>query len=112
MSSAEASNVFGQWLLPEDAQRITKSCNSAESRPPRTTFSQANFNPYQQHAEEENFSDLEEDDLKAAIAASLLDSAVASSKADMTSDPVDVETVISPSPAPAETGTSEDKKPE
>lgn len=109
LSSAEASNVYGQWLLPEDAQRITKSCNSAQSRPPRITLSQPQFNPYQR---QESFSDLEDDDMKAAIAASLLDSAAASSKADITPDPVDTETVIPSSPSPAEIAPSEDKKQE
>lgn len=59
MTSAEASNGFGQWLLPEDAERITKSCNSGQrqqqqQQPPRTP-------------------PVEDDDLSAAIAASLRD---------------------------------------
>ncbi|KAE9447707.1 hypothetical protein C3L33_20392, partial [Rhododendron williamsianum] len=28
ITSSDASNGYGQWLLPEDAERITKSCNS------------------------------------------------------------------------------------
>ena len=30
-----SSNAFGQWLTPEDAQRITKSCNKMQSPPQR-----------------------------------------------------------------------------
>ncbi|KAL7095464.1 hypothetical protein ACP275_10G025600 [Erythranthe tilingii] len=64
ISSSEASNGYGQWLSPEDAERITKSCNSASSR--RALV------PY---ADVEAVPDDEDEDLKAAIAASLLDSA-------------------------------------
>lgn len=31
ISSSEASNGYGQWLSPEDAERITKSCNSTQA---------------------------------------------------------------------------------
>ncbi|KAF5179427.1 ataxin-3-like protein, partial [Thalictrum thalictroides] len=105
MSSAESSNGYGQWLLPEDAQRITKSCNSTQSNPPRSNISESNSNPYQPFTEE-SFSDLEEDDLKAAIAASLMDSAPSSIRA----GPFATESEINYCPAPAETGISKDKK--
>ncbi|KAM0061194.1 putative ubiquitinyl hydrolase 1 [Helianthus debilis subsp. tardiflorus] len=66
MTSGETTNGFGQWLLPEDAERIIKSCNSGQRQqhhqqqqlqPPRTP-------PME-----------EDDDLNAAIAASLRDTA-------------------------------------
>ncbi|KAI5584481.1 hypothetical protein POPTR_006G095700v4 [Populus trichocarpa] len=31
IESSEAPNGYGQWLSPEDAERITKSCNTTES---------------------------------------------------------------------------------
>jgi ataxin-3 len=31
IASSEARNGYGQWLSPEDAERITKSCNTTES---------------------------------------------------------------------------------
>lgn len=57
MTSAEATNGYGQWLLPEDAERIIKSSSSGQrqqhhQQPPRTPLT-------------------EDDDLNAAIAASL-----------------------------------------
>lgn len=61
ITSGEASNGYGQWLLPEDAERITKSCNSGQrqqhqqQQPPRTPQTE------------------DDDDLNAAIAASLKD---------------------------------------
>ncbi|KAL5991587.1 hypothetical protein ACLOJK_012496 [Asimina triloba] len=74
ISSSEASNGFGQWLSPEDAQRITKSCNATRSTPQRSNPSQPSNSA--EHANEaEALSEMEEKDLKAAIAASLLDSA-------------------------------------
>ncbi|KAI3676322.1 hypothetical protein L1987_85928 [Smallanthus sonchifolius] len=62
MTSGEATNGYGQWLLPEDAERIIKSCNSGQrqqhhQQPPRTP-------PIE-----------EDDDLNATIAASLRDNA-------------------------------------
>ncbi|KAI7998591.1 hypothetical protein LOK49_LG10G02087 [Camellia lanceoleosa] len=53
-----------RWLLPEDAERITKSCNSGQRVPHRTV-------PNQQL---QMLSDTEDEDLNAAIAASLMDS--------------------------------------
>ncbi|KAJ6922485.1 ataxin-3 [Populus alba x Populus x berolinensis] len=31
IASSEAPNGYGQWLSPEDAEKITKSCNTTES---------------------------------------------------------------------------------
>ncbi|KAJ6303584.1 hypothetical protein OIU77_017459 [Salix suchowensis] len=54
IASSEASNGYGQWLSPEDAERITKSCNNTQS-PQRISSTQQ-----------------EDQDLNAAIAASLM----------------------------------------
>ncbi|XVE62008.1 hypothetical protein DITRI_Ditri06bG0084300 [Diplodiscus trichospermus] len=73
--SSEASNGYGQWLSPEDAERITKSCNLSQASPRRKNMAQ-------QHPERllsldetdmQVLSDMEDEDLKAAIAASLMD---------------------------------------
>ncbi|CAI9779234.1 unnamed protein product [Fraxinus pennsylvanica] len=53
--------TIGFWLSPEDADRITKSCNSASRSSPG-------------HGQPEILSDNEDDDLKAAIASSLINS--------------------------------------
>ncbi|KAL1368553.1 ataxin-3 homolog [Arachis duranensis] len=71
ISSAESSNGFGQWLSPEDAERITKSCNSGLTPHQRTNESQQQF---LSSGEVEMYSDFEDEELKAAIAASLMDS--------------------------------------
>ncbi|AES86776.2 putative ubiquitinyl hydrolase 1 [Medicago truncatula] len=70
------SNGFGQWLSPEDAERITKSCNAVQQAPQqqRTVERQQHSNPFLSREEAEMFSDMEDEDLKAAIAASLMDS--------------------------------------
>lgn len=62
--SSEASNMYGQWLTPEDAARITKTCSQGQMvpAPPADSFSLAELNAQ------------EEEDLNAAIAASLMDS--------------------------------------
>ncbi|CAI9779232.1 unnamed protein product [Fraxinus pennsylvanica] len=67
---SKSSNGYGQWLSPEDAERITKSCNSASRSSPGVNLS----DPYLQHGQPEILSDNEDEDLKAAIAASLIDS--------------------------------------
>lgn len=59
ITSGEASNGYGQWLLPEDAERITKSCNSGQRQ--------------QQQMQPQRTPPMEDDDLNAAIAASLRD---------------------------------------
>lgn len=84
MSSFEASNGYGQWLSPEDAERITKSCNSTLAPPQRVDPSQQQSNPLLPSREAEIFLEMEDEDLKAAIAASLIDSfpATASSETD------------------------------
>lgn len=71
MSSSEASNGYGQWLLPEDAERITKSCNSNATPPRQSELTQLVSNLPRGP---EVHSDGEDEELKAAIAASLMDS--------------------------------------
>ncbi|KAL0338227.1 UNVERIFIED_CONTAM: Ataxin-3 [Sesamum angustifolium] len=61
------------WLSPEDAERITKSCNS-DSRTRGGPGERQPFDPNIQYEEAEMFVDDEDEDLKAAIAASLMDS--------------------------------------
>lgn len=74
MSSSEASNGYGQWLSPEDAERITKSCNPTQTTPPQSIEqSQQQSDPLSSR-ESEMILQMEDDDLKAAIAASLVDS--------------------------------------
>ncbi|XP_077238819.1 josephin family protein [Tasmannia lanceolata] len=79
MSSSEASNGFGQWLSPEDAQRITKSINVTQPTPHRNDSS-SHSNLSQAIGETDMLSDMEEKDLNAAIAASLMDSATVSTE--------------------------------
>ncbi|KAI9115912.1 hypothetical protein K1719_012842 [Acacia pycnantha] len=71
------------WLSPEDAERIIKSCNSIQA--PRQRINEPQHCPDQflSHGEAEMFSEMEDADLKAAIAASLVDSStvVASAEA-------------------------------
>ncbi|XP_068669235.1 ataxin-3 homolog [Aristolochia californica] len=78
-SFSEASTGFGQWLLPEDAQRITKSCNATRASPRKagseTVASASEFGGI----EAETLSEMEEKELNEAIAASLMDSYVPSS---------------------------------
>ncbi|GFP84445.1 ataxin-3 homolog, partial [Phtheirospermum japonicum] len=66
MTSSEASNGYGQWLLPEDAERITKSCNSKMGGGRRRP------------SDSGMVVDDEDEDLKAAIAASLMESSSSS----------------------------------
>ncbi|KAH0995340.1 hypothetical protein GBA52_019204 [Prunus armeniaca] len=91
MSSSEASNGYGQWLSPEDAERITKSCNSTNAQPQGTNWNQQSSAPFLSTEEAELLSEMEDEDLKAAIAASLMDSSPAPAPV-----PVPV-----PSPSPA-----------
>lgn len=72
-SSEESSNGYGQWLSPEDAVRITKSCNNAQGRAAGTSQTEGFLElPY----DAGDLSVDEDDaDLRAAIAASLMDSA-------------------------------------
>ncbi|KAL6954328.1 hypothetical protein U1Q18_013473 [Sarracenia purpurea var. burkii] len=87
ITSSETSNGYGQWLLPEDAERITKSCNSVPRPPHRTDPNRQISDLNQQNPE--TLLDVEDEDLKAAIAASLMDS--------------------SPAPATDEAGTSQNE---
>ncbi|CAK9323321.1 unnamed protein product [Citrullus colocynthis] len=75
ISSSEASNGYGQWLSPEDAERITKSCNSTQAPPPpqRVNWTEQQ-DTFLSSGETEMLIDMEDEDLKAAIAASLMDS--------------------------------------
>lgn len=76
LSSSEAPNGFGQWLTPEDAERITKSCNSMQPAPPRNNPTQQQTNQsllLDDDVGDEFISAMEDEDLKAAIAASLMD---------------------------------------
>lgn len=57
VTSAEATNGYGQWLLPEDAERIIKSSSSGQRQ--------------QHHQQPPRTPPTEDDDLNAAIAASL-----------------------------------------
>uniref|UniRef100_A0A0A9FMK8 ubiquitinyl hydrolase 1 n=1 Tax=Arundo donax TaxID=35708 RepID=A0A0A9FMK8_ARUDO len=71
--TTEGSNGFGQWLTPDDAQRITASCNQVE-----TPTQQANISQLGDQSEGMSEMDMiaaqqEEEDLNAAIAASLMD---------------------------------------
>ncbi|EEF34497.1 ataxin-3 homolog [Ricinus communis] len=66
IASSEASNGYGQWLSPEDAERITKSCSQ------RINLTQQNSD-----AADDALAEFEDEDLKAAIAASLMDSSQA-----------------------------------
>ncbi|KAI3891300.1 hypothetical protein MKX03_009011 [Papaver bracteatum] len=62
ISTSEARG-FGKWIMPEDAQRITKSCNTSQSGTHTTrapTQPIASF--YQTFREERSLSDMENDD--------------------------------------------------
>ncbi|XP_022145685.1 ataxin-3 homolog [Momordica charantia] len=73
ISSSEASNGYGQWLSPEDAERITKSCNSTQAPPQRINWTEQQ-DTFLSSGEAEMLMDMEDEELKAAIAASLMDS--------------------------------------
>ncbi|CAN6581375.1 unnamed protein product [Malus baccata var. baccata] len=81
ISSSEASNGYGQWLSPEDAERITKSCNSTNAQPERTNLNPQSSAQFLSNEEADLLSEMEDEDLKAAIAASLMDSAPAITRA-------------------------------
>ncbi|KAE8685800.1 Ataxin-3-like protein [Hibiscus syriacus] len=82
ISSTEASNGYGQWLSPEDAERITKSCNLTQVPPQRNMTQQHTERlPSSADADMHLLSDMEDDDLRAAIAASLMDSSPATASA-------------------------------
>ncbi|KAE9611025.1 hypothetical protein Lal_00015824 [Lupinus albus] len=89
ISSAEASNGYGQWLSPEDAERIIKSCNSVQAPHQGINQGQQHSNQLRSFGEAEMFSDMEDEDLKAAIAASLMDSSSAVANAEASTPQVD-----------------------
>ncbi|KAF6160945.1 hypothetical protein GIB67_007586 [Kingdonia uniflora] len=110
-SSADASQCFGQWLSPEDAQRIIKSCNSIQSTPnkPVDTIVSQPPSPYDEQFDEDlnELLEFEDEDLKAAIANSLMDSGPPNTTADSASP----NTKSDPAgPTTSETGTSNDNK--
>lgn len=82
ISSSEASNGFGQWLSPEDAERITKAHNSIQAPYQRINETQQHPDQFLPYGEAELLSDTEDEDLKAAIAASLMDSCPAVASAE------------------------------
>lgn len=81
MSSSEASNGYGQWLSPEDADRITKSCNLTQG-PPQSSLHQPRYDQSLSldESDMQMLSEMEDEDLKAAIAASLMDSSAGTPK--------------------------------
>ncbi|GMJ08416.1 hypothetical protein like AT3G54130 [Hibiscus trionum] len=85
ISSSEASNGYGQWLSPEDAERITKSCNLTQAPPQRDNMTQQHPErlPSLAEADLQLLSDMEDEDLRAAIAASLMDSSPATASAEV-----------------------------
>ncbi|KAA3463788.1 ataxin-3-like protein [Gossypium australe] len=75
ISSTEAFNGYGQWLSPEDVERITKSSNLIQA-PPQRNNTQQHPDPLDE-TDTHMLLDMEDEDLKAAIAASLMDSSPA-----------------------------------
>ncbi|KAE8704519.1 putative ataxin-3-like protein [Hibiscus syriacus] len=80
ISSSEASNGYGQWLSPEDAESITKSCNLTQAPSQRNTMSQQ---PALTETDLQLLSDMEDEDLRVAIAASLMNSSPATASAEV-----------------------------
>ncbi|KAF7142690.1 hypothetical protein RHSIM_Rhsim05G0204700 [Rhododendron simsii] len=115
ITSSDASNGYGQWLLPEDAERITKSCNSGQRPTHGTRQNREISDPSSQFGEAEMLLEAEDEDLKAAIAASLMDSSPASAPAPAPSPAPAPAPAPSPSPSPvpeaasAEVATSENE---
>ncbi|KAL2934219.1 Ataxin-3-like protein [Bienertia sinuspersici] len=77
LPSSEASNGYGQWLTPEDCVRILKSCNTKGQS--SGAVDRNTNQPSDQFASlsEADLLAMEDEDMKAAIAASLQDSAPA-----------------------------------
>lgn len=109
MSSSEASNGYGQWLSPEDAERITKSCNPTQAPPQSINQSQQPSDPFLLSRESEMFSEMEDEDLKAAIAASLIDSLPAPAAATVTATATATATAAAAVTATAETNTPQNE---
>lgn len=75
--SSESSNGYGQWLTPEDSARILKTCNTKGETSAPANPRKRPSDAYASDTEVEILSAMEDEDLKAAIAASLLDSSPA-----------------------------------
>lgn len=74
LSSSESSNGYGQWLTPEDCVRILRACNvKGESSNKVDSTRQQPTDQFASFSEAELIA-MEDEDLKAAIAASLMDS--------------------------------------
>ncbi|XP_039145802.1 ataxin-3 homolog [Dioscorea cayenensis subsp. rotundata] len=103
--SSEGSNGFGVWLTPEDAERITKSCNQ-NPVPTQNEGSSVPLHSTEYVGEDEALLKQEEDDLNAAIAASLMDSSAFSSGAGIIQGQSCL--VESPAPLPEKNASSTD----
>lgn len=66
---SDSTNGFGQWLTPDDAKRITMSCNQIQVPASREPSASTDQSPVVADSIEQQ----EEQDLRAAIAASLMD---------------------------------------
>nr|ACG36638.1 ataxin-3 [Zea mays] len=75
--ATEGSNGFGQWLTPDDARRITASCNQVQTPPTQQVQSPLLAEQPEGMSEMDMIAaQQEEADLNAAIAASLMDTGV------------------------------------
>ncbi|KAL9239028.1 hypothetical protein vseg_013386 [Gypsophila vaccaria] len=77
LSSSEASNGYGQWLTPEDCVRILKACDGKGQSSRADNDNPPKSQPADQFGSfsEAELLAMEDEDLEAAIAASLMDSA-------------------------------------
>uniref|UniRef100_A0A453FXT6 ubiquitinyl hydrolase 1 n=1 Tax=Aegilops tauschii subsp. strangulata TaxID=200361 RepID=A0A453FXT6_AEGTS len=71
--ATEGSNGFGQWLTPEDARKITASCNQVPAPTQQGAVSQLGGQSAGMSEMDIIAAQQEEADLNAAIAASLMD---------------------------------------
>ncbi|VAH81810.1 unnamed protein product [Triticum turgidum subsp. durum] len=71
--ATEGSNGFGQWLTPEDARKITASCNQVPAPTHQGAVSQLGGQSAGMSEMDIIAAQQEEADLNAAIAASLMD---------------------------------------
>uniref|UniRef100_A0ACD5XF90 Uncharacterized protein n=1 Tax=Avena sativa TaxID=4498 RepID=A0ACD5XF90_AVESA len=74
--ATEGSNGFGQWLTPDDARRITASCNQVQTPTRQQVVSPLHDQSGGMSEMELIAAQQEEADLNAAIAASLMDSGI------------------------------------
>uniref|UniRef100_A0ACD5WHS3 Uncharacterized protein n=1 Tax=Avena sativa TaxID=4498 RepID=A0ACD5WHS3_AVESA len=74
--ATEGSNGFGQWLTPDDARRITASCNQVQTPTRQQVVSPLRDLSGGMSEMELIAAQQEEADLNAAIAASLMDSGI------------------------------------